>query len=44
MCAVYAQLMLENLSKLVLETDKIFEVLKDISGRLVVDKCGKIEN
>jgi len=43
-CAVCAQLVSENLSKLVLETDKMFEVLKDISGRLVVDKCGKIGN
>jgi len=44
MYAVCAQVVLENLSKLVLETDKMFEVLKDISGRLVVDKCGKIGN
>ena len=41
-CAVCAQLTSDELSRLVLETDKMIEVLKDTSGKLIVDKCGKI--
>ncbi len=41
-CAVCAQLTSDELSRLVLETDKMLEVLKDTSGKLIVDKCGKI--
>ena len=41
-CAVCAQLTSDELSRLVLETDKMLEVLKDTSGKLIVDKCDKI--
>ena len=41
-CAICGQLTSDELLRLVLERDKILKVLKDTSGKLIVDKCGKI--